>query len=87
MFYYTPSMVLCVTLLHAVYGIMHCPTFCVNHREVVNADIVRSNYLSIQVVPLVEMTVKSVASRYENFLRAIGCCNQHKAFGKFTDDP
>jgi hypothetical protein len=61
LFYYTPSMVLCVALLHAIHGIMHYPTFCIIHmEEVVNADIARSNISALAVVPPVEMTAHSI---------------------------
>ena len=33
----------CITLLQAIHGLMHCPTSCINHRDVVNADIAGAN--------------------------------------------
>jgi len=44
----------------AILGIMHCTTSCVNHKEMVNEILQAAIYLSIQVVPLAEMTVQPV---------------------------
>jgi len=56
----------CVTLLHAVHGIMHCPTSCVNHREVVNTDIARSN-ISVHTSRPAGRNDSSINSTFEKY--------------------
>ena len=58
----------------------HCPypwshTTCINHREVVNADIARSNISIHTVVPLVEITLCVCNS---TFNCDIGCADDRK---------